>query len=216
MTTDTRELRAELLQEQIRHERIRADLAALELASAEDIERDRLVKGGKVRLLNINDVIVGKKAELWLDALQHWERRDPGESITVNISSPGGDVMAGFAIYDALLRMRRNGHKVTTHGQGMVASMASVLLQAGDERVFDARAKLMLHEGSIRVGDGWVKSGDREDLENFMQMIDKDVTAILADRSSLSERQLRNRWKRKDWWLNADEALKFGFVDRVE
>jgi ATP-dependent Clp endopeptidase proteolytic subunit ClpP len=215
-TTDIKELRAELLNEQIRHERIKADLAALELASATDGERDRQVKGGKLRLLNINDVIVGKKAELWLDALQHWERRDPGEPVQVTINSPGGSVTDGLAIYDTLMRMRRNGHKVITHGQGLVASMASVLLQAGDERVMDERAKLMIHEGSVNFGDGWVKRGDQEDMASFMAMLDKDLVSILAERSTLSERQLRNRWKRKDWWMGADEALKFGFVDRIE
>ena len=216
-TTDIKELRAELLNEQIRHERIKADLAALELASATDTERDRQVKGGKLRLLNINDVIVGKKAELWLDALQHWERRDPGEPVQVTINSPGGSVTDGLAIYDTLMRMRRNGHRVITHGQGLVASMASVLLQAGDERVMDERAKLMIHEGSIHTsGESRMSRGDREDMEQFMAMLDKDLVTILAERSTLSERQLRNRWKRKDWWLTAEEALKLGFVDRVE
>jgi ATP-dependent Clp endopeptidase proteolytic subunit ClpP len=217
MSTEIQTLRADLLKEQIRHERTKADLAALELASAEDVERDRLVRGGKLRLLNINDMIIGKKAEAWLDALQHWERRDPGEPITVNINSPGGEVTVGLAIYDTLMRMRRNGHTITTHGQGLVASMASVLLQAGDERVMDERAKLMIHEGSIHTsGESRMSRGDREDMEQFMAMLDKDLVTILAERSTLSERQLRNRWKRKDWWLTAEEALKLGFVDRVE
>lgn len=216
--TDTKALRAELMIEQIRKARAEAEIAEIDLATRLDQERDRQVKHGKIRLLNINGTIGGNAADAWLDALQHWERRDPGEPIVVQIMSGGGSVTDGLALYDTLMRMRRKGHHVITHGMGMVASMASVLLQAGDERVLDSRAKMMLHEGSIQISGGSVSltSGEREDLETFSKMLTTDIVSILTERSTLTPRQLNSRWKRKDWWLTADEALKLGFVDRVE
>jgi ATP-dependent Clp protease protease subunit len=203
----------ELLEVEIRKVTFEAKMAELEYANKADAERDRLVKGGKIRHLYINGVIGGPLADKWLDALQHWERRDPGEPVSIDINSPGGSVTDGLALYDQILRMRRKGHYITTRGLGVVASMAGVLLQAGDVRCMDARAKLLIHEG----GGGVVGTvGEIEDYKTFSDMLRDDILNILAERSNLTKRQIANRWKRKDWWLSADEALRLGFVDVVE
>lgn len=206
-------LELELLQAEIEKTRFEAQLAGLEFENKFDGERDRLVKLGRIRHLYINDVIGGGAADKWLDALQHWERRDPGQAVTIDINSPGGNVTDGLAIYDQILRMRRKGTHVTTRGLGVVASMAGVLLQAGDVRQMDARAKLLIHEGSGGIS-GTV--GEIEDYKAFSDMLREDILDILAERATITRRQIQNRWKRKDWWLGAAEALKLGFVDVVE
>lgn len=208
-------LEIELLEQKIRKERAEAEIAEIELATRNDAERDRQVKLGKIRHLRINDAISSQKADTWLDTLQHWERRDPGEPVTIDINSPGGYVTEGLAIYDQILRMRRLGHPVTTRVMGVAASMAAVLVQAGDIRVMDRRAKMLIHEGS-QYFQGSLTPGEQEDLRSFREMLLDDILTILAERSTLSKRQIANRWKRKDWWLTADEALKLGFVDVVE
>lgn len=211
------ELKARLIEQQIRRESAEADIAEFDRDERFDKERDRQVKTGRIRLLNIHTPIAGQATAAYLDALEHWERRDPGEPITITINSPGGSITDGLAIYDTIQRLRRKGHHVVTHGQGIVASMAGVLLQAGDERVMDARAKLMIHEGSTTFGkDTTMTVGEAEDYRAFGEMLRNDILEILSERSTLSKRQLANRWKRKDWWLRADEALALGFVDRVE
>jgi ATP-dependent Clp endopeptidase proteolytic subunit ClpP len=216
-TTDLRELRQELLIEEIRAKRAEAEKAEIELAVARDVERDRLVKTGRIRVLNMFDTIVPPMTDKWIDALEHWGQRDPGEPITININSPGGSVTDGLALYDTIQRLRRKGHIVTTRGMGLVASMAGVLLQAGDERILDKRAKLLIHEGSTSMRRGeQLTAGDMEDMKFFSDMLRGDILDILSERSTLSKRQIENRWKRRDWVLSADEALKFGFVDRVE
>jgi ATP-dependent Clp endopeptidase proteolytic subunit ClpP len=209
------DLRAELLQEQIRKERAEATIKEIELAIAEDTERDRQQKLGKIRVLDIFDVIAPKNVYAWIDALEHWSRRDPGEPITININSPGGSVTHGLALYDTIQRLRRKGHKVTVHGQGMVASMASVLLQAGDERVLDKRAKLLIHEGSNTLR-GDYNAGEMEDIQFFNKLVTNDLLDIYVERSNMTRKQIETKWKRRDWVMTADEALKYGFVDRVE
>jgi ATP-dependent Clp protease protease subunit len=204
-----------LLEQEIKKATFEAKLAEIEYAGRFDTERDRLVKTGRIRHLYINDAITGSMVDKWLDALQHWERRDPGEPITIDINSPGGSITDGLALYDQLMRMRRKGHHVTTRGLGMVASMAAVLLQAGDVRQLDARAKLLIHEGSVQMV-GSFTVGEQEDHRAFRDMLLSNILDILAERSTLSRRQIQNRWRRKDWWLTADEALKLGFVDVVE
>ena len=210
-------LERDLLVENIRKERALAQKAEIDLAVARDQEGDRLVRAGKTRTLNIRDVITPDMTDKWIDALTHWSLRDPGEPVTINISSPGGSVTDGLALYDTIERMRRLGHPVTTRGMGLVASMAGVILQAGDERILDKRAKLLIHEGSANFGKGAsLTAGEMEDAQFFSKMLRADILEILAERSTLTKRQIENKWHRRDWVLSADEALKYGFVDRVE
>jgi ATP-dependent protease ClpP protease subunit len=60
--------------------------------------------------------------------------QDSARPITITINSPGGSVMDGLALYDKILRLRRKGTPIETRATGLVASMATILLQAGDVR----------------------------------------------------------------------------------
>ena len=66
-------------------------------------------------------------------------------SIRVEINSPGGDVFDGIAIYNAL---RNHPAHVTTRVDGLAASIASVIAQAGDKRLIQPAAQLMIHNAS--------------------------------------------------------------------
>ncbi len=210
-------LEEELLREKIRREKAEADIAMLELAKRNDEERDRQVKGGKVRYLFINGTIGGKFQEAWMDALNHWARRDPGEPIQIDIDSQGGSVSDGFALFDLIQRLRDRGHHVTTRAVGMAASMGAVLLQAGTDRVIAPHAKILIHEGSVVFAEGTSLSrAEQEDLKVYQDLLTADILDILSTRSKLSKAQVQRRWKRKDWWLGAEEAVKLGFADRIE
>lgn len=215
LTPELHPLQEKLLKQEIIQETARAKMAMIDLAAKEDGERDRLVKMGRVRHLFINDSISGSSTDKWLDALLHWERRDPGQPINIDIYSPGGNVTDGLALFDQIQRMRRNGHYITTRGRGIVASMASVLLQAGDIRIMDARAKMLIHEGSTTFS-GTLSRAEQEDYREFQAMLLGDILDILSERSTLSRRQIQNKWARKDWWMGAADTVKLGFADRVE
>ena len=61
-------------------------------------------------------------------------------------------------------------------------------------------------------------AGDFGEIEDSMQLIGKlhdRILSILASRSNLSSTQIKRAWKRKNWWLNAEECLTAGFVDQV-
>lgn len=212
-TFDLRQLKAELIREEIRRTRFEADQEELKLAELRDKERDRQVKGGLQRRLPIDGPIMGMTTAAWIDALEHWEYRDPGEPVLVTIDSPGGSVMDGIAIFDTILRLRRKGHFVTTRGRGMIASMAAILMQSGTERVMDENAQFMLHEISFRTGG---KVSEMEDDVEFAKKLERRMLNILAERSTMTARQIASKWKKKDWWMSAEEALELGFIDRVE
>ena len=144
--------------------------------------------------------------------LTHWSRLDPGCPIEVVFNSPGGAVVPGLALFDFLLDLRAKGHYLTTVALGHAASMAGILLQAGHKRVIGRESWLLIHEIQFSaVG----KIGEIEDMTEWVKKIQRRVLEIFAARSKLSVVQLEKRWKRTDWWLSSDDALKLGIVDEV-
>jgi ATP-dependent Clp protease protease subunit len=190
-----------------------AQLHELQLLAARDHERDRKAKPGFTRRFMFDDIIDGNSAAQFIDTLEHWEHRDPGEPIVVTFNTPGGSVSDGFAIYDTILRLRRKGHHVTTRALGAVYSMGGVLFQAGEERVMDANAYMMIHEVSLRTGG---KSSDMEDDLKYVKRLEDRLLSILAERSTLTKEQIKRRWKKTDWFIDAEQAVELGFADRVE
>lgn len=217
LSNELHPLQEQLLEAQIRKELAQAELAELELVARQDAERDRLVKTGRIRYLYINGIIGGQSQDAWMDALRHWGERDPGEPITIDINSPGGSVVDGLAMFDLIQGLRAKGTHVTTRALGAAFSMGAVLLQAGTERVVTPHSKLLIHEGHQVFAEGTMMSrGEQEDRKVFTDMLVEDILDILAERSKLSRRQIANRWKRKDWWITGEEAVKLGFADRCE
>lgn len=215
LTNELHPLQERLLEAQIRKELAEAEAAELELAAKKDVERDRLVKTGRIRYLYINGLIGGQQQDAWMDALRHWGVRDPGEPVYIDINSPGGSVVDGLALYDVIQGLRAKGSHVTTRAVGGAFSMGAVILQAGDDRVVTPHAKLLIHEGSQTI-QGTMTRGEQEDMKGFVDMLLSDIADILESRSKLSRRQILNRWKRKDWYIDAEEAVNLGFADRIE
>jgi len=136
--------------------------------------------------------------------------------ITLRMFSPGGDVVSGLAIHDFVLGIREQGVPVHTKALGWAASMASVLLQCGETRTLSPNAFLLIHEERTTYSEGFFeKITDTEDRLKFGHMLEERCDLILAERSTLSMRELRDHYTRKDWWLGAEEAVKLGFADEV-
>jgi len=150
--------------------------------------------------------------KLCIQQLVNWSRQDPGCKIEIQINSPGGSIIDGFALIDFIRGLRENGHEVTMIAYGYAASMAGVLLQAADRRLMGKHALMLIHEGSLgAIGD----FGKVEDRLKLMKMMHDKILALFTERAKLSAGQIRSRWERKDWWLTAEEALKHGFVDEI-
>lgn len=146
-----------------------------------------------------------------MEEMGMWTRRNPDMGLEVVLNSPGGEVLQGLALYD-FLRLLQEKVEVTVTALGTAASMGSVILQAGTTRRMGSNAWLLIHE----VNKGAI--GNVSELKNeleFAESLWENITEILAERSTLSARQIRNKAKNKDWWMNAKEALKYGFVDEI-
>lgn len=141
-----------------------------------------------------------------------WSREAPGAPLTVIFNSPGGYVDDGMALYDYLLHLRSLGHRVTTIALGRAASMGGILLQAGDVRLMGPNAFLLIHE--VSAGTEGKLSQMAEDIA-FWKRQENKLVDVLAQRSTLTPAQIKRRWRKTDWWLDAKEAIELGFADDV-
>jgi len=140
---------------------------------------------------------------LYLDSLSN-------EEITFVINSPGGYVTAGFSIYDTMKQIQS---PVSTVCSGLAASMGSILLSGGDKgkRYIQKHGRVMIHQPS-----GGAR-GTGADLEITAAEIlkTKELSAqILADNCGQKFDKVMKDFNR-DYWMGADEAVKYGIVDGI-
>jgi ATP-dependent Clp endopeptidase proteolytic subunit ClpP len=164
------------------------------------------------RIYNFFGGVDANSVAACIDFLGSWTRRDPETPLEIVFNSPGGSVIHGLALYDFIKQLQDKNHKVTTVARGMAASMGGVLLQAGDERIIGKNAHVLIHEVST-LGIG--KLSEIEDEVKFAKRLQERVLGILAERSTMNVEQIKRKWARKDWWLDAEECITLGFADRI-
>jgi ATP-dependent Clp protease protease subunit len=129
--------------------------------------------------------------------------------INVYISSYGGEVQAGLAIYNAL---KRHKAKVRTICDGFACSIASVIFMAGEERIMNDSSLLMIHNAwSFAEGNAKELKKIAEDLEKITQA---SVSAYKAH-SNLSEEEIVEMMDNETWIL-PNEAVEYGFATAIE
>lgn len=144
--------------------------------------------------------------------LLYLERQDPGAPVTLYISSPGGQVDSGMAVYD-LIRLMRS--PVRTVCIGLAASMGSILFLAGDTRAMLPDTRLMIHDPSFGGGNmtGKKPLQLQKELEGLMQ-IREVLTAVIAERTGLSVEQVREMTA-EDTYLTARRSLELGLATEI-
>ena len=157
--------------------------------------------GGEVSDENANAIC----AQLLLLAAE-----DPDRDIYLYINSPGGSVTAGMAIYDTMQYIKPD---VVTVGMGLAASMGQFLLTAGapGKRYITPHTRVLLHQPLGGAGGSATEIRINADLILGMK---KELAAITASRTGKTIEQVEADGDR-DHWFTAQEALEYGFVDRV-
>jgi Clp protease len=219
-------------QASVRASQAQARLAELALADAERSEQVELMKDGYHKTFSFNYEIDHDSVRACILRLSEWTRSTPpGQScdITIIFDSPGGNAIDGLHLWDYIQFVRSQGHRVTTIAMGAAASMAGVLLQAGDVRKMGRESYVMIHEVSAgAIG----KLSAIDDMAAFLKAMQGRITNIFAERATdaliargatkdrariLTERRkfFEAGFKRKDWWLDSDECLREGIVDEL-
>ena len=138
------------------------------------------------------------------------EREDPEAPVTLIISSPGGSVMAGLALIDVMADVSCPVHTVAL---GMVASMGSVILACGDERAAYPHAEVMVHQ-IMAGGGGMSQQTDVEIAARHTARLRRTLDELLAAHSKLTAEEVHDLTER-DCYLTAEEALGYGFIDKI-
>lgn len=141
---------------------------------------------------------------LYLDAI------DPGKEIKFYINSPGGVVTSGMVMYDT---MQMISSPVSTICMGMAASMGSILLSGGKKgrRFIYPHGEVMIHQPS---GGGQGTSADLEIMAEQIRKIKELGAKILADNCGQPFEKVMKDFDR-DYWMDAEESVKYGIVDGV-
>ena len=142
--------------------------------------------------------------------LLYLDSADSERDINLYLNTPGGSVYAGLGIYDTMQFVRA---KVGTICTGMAASMGAILLVAGEKGMRAAlpHSRVMIHQplGGIQ--------GQASDIEITAREILKlkdELYQIIADHSGQAVERIRQDADR-DYWMNSQEALAYGMIDRV-
>ena len=142
--------------------------------------------------------------------LLYLDSADTGKDISLYINSPGGSVYAGLGIYDTRQYIQSD---VSTICTGMAASMAAVLLVAGekDKRFALKHSRVMIHQpmGGIQGQASDIEITSREILK-----LKKELYTIISDHSGQPYDKVYADSDR-DYWMTSAEALEYGMIDKV-
>jgi ATP-dependent Clp protease protease subunit len=164
----------------------------------------------KERIVFLGGPIDDDVANLVIAQLLFLEAEDPKKDISLYINSPGGSVTATLAMVDTMNHVKP---AVSTVCVGMAASGAAILLSAGQKgkRYALPNAEIMIHQPHGGA------EGQATDIEITAKQIIKlraVLNRILAKNSGQSLQKIEKDVER-DFFMTADEAKKYGLVDKV-
>jgi len=162
------------------------------------------------RIIFLGDDVNEHTANLVVAQMLFLENQDPNKDIIFYINSPGGSVYDAFAIYDTMQFVKPD---IQTVGIGVQASAAAFLLSSGTKgkRLILPHATVMIHQPSSGT------RGKISDLEIDLRegiRLKKLLNQILARNTSQPLTKVEKDVDR-DYWMSADEAKKYGLVDKV-
>lgn len=142
--------------------------------------------------------------------LLYLDSADSGKDIQIYFNSPGGSVHAGLGIYDTMQFINSD---VATICTGMAASMAAVLLCAGEKGKRSAlkHSRVMIHQP---MGGAQGQASDIEITTREILKLKKELYSIISDHSGKPFKEVEKDSDR-DYWMTSEEALSYGMVDEV-
>ena len=162
------------------------------------------------RIVFVTDQVEDNMASLIVAQLLFLESENPSKPISMYINSPGGVVTAGMAIHDTMQYIKP---RVSTVCVGQAASMGSFLLAAGEPgmRIALPNARIMVHQPS---GGARGMASDIEIQAREILRMRKRLNDLYAKYTGKSLEDIEKAMDR-DTFLEADEAMAFGIVDKV-
>ncbi|MDR0789027.1 MAG: ATP-dependent Clp protease proteolytic subunit [Bifidobacteriaceae bacterium] len=164
----------------------------------------------KQRIIWLGSEVNDEVANLISSQMMILAAEDPDKDIWLYINSPGGSITAGMVIYDTMQFIKPD---VATVAFGLAASMGQFLLSSGakGKRYATPHARILMHQPSGGVG------GTQTDVRIHAELIlhmKKVLSEITAEQTGKSIEQIYED-NEQDNWFTAQEALEYGFIDKV-
>jgi len=164
----------------------------------------------KDRIIFIGTPIDDYVANLIIAQLLFLEAEDPDKDIHLYLNSPGGLVTAGLAIYDTMQYVKP---KISTLCMGQAASMAAVLLSAGEpgKRFALPHSRILIHQlmGGVQGQATDIAIHSRE----ILRMKD-EINRIISHHSGQSLEKIEKDSER-DFFMDGNQAKEYGLIDEV-
>jgi len=148
----------------------------------------------------------GKYGEVNLkDISNQLTNNKEADTLIIHINSMGGDVYEGFAMHDVI---RATGKKIITQAEGLVASIATVVFLAGDERRITENSQLMIHNPWGFAG------GNADDVQKYADQLRKEedrMAAFYSEKTGQTVDDLKAMMN-EETYMTADEAISKGFA----
>lgn len=134
------------------------------------------------------------------------------EDISIYINSPGGVISSGLAIFDAMRYIKSD---VRTVCMGQAASMAAVLLAAGEKgkRLAWPNARVLIHQPLIS-GSIFGPASDIQIQADEMMKVRDRLNKILVECTGQTLKKIEENTDR-DYFMSAEEAKAYGIVDEI-
>lgn len=147
---------------------------------------------------------------------EYYKKHVKRPGITIEISSSGGSVYDGLSFYDAIREYINNEeYKISCKLSGLVASMATVISLACDERIAGTHTSILVHQISTIVGKETVE-GLKDELKECERLTDV-IRGIYYERTGLTKEILDKKDDaKKDWILTAQEALEYRIITKIQ
>lgn len=187
------------------------------MADEKDLKKDKKDESSisekilKTRTLTLFDGIDSKVAKDFINGLLVLEADNANEPITILLNSPGGEVNAGFAIYDAIKFIKPEVKIICT---GLCASIATVILTAAkkENRITLPNCEFLIHQPlssgiTGRISD--IEIASKEIVKTKTKLID-----LLAKETGKPKTQVEKDCDR-DFWMNAMQAKEYGLVAKI-
>lgn len=171
---------------------------------------------GDTAILRVDGIVGGSfcdvecvNAKEFVDTLQKINT----SRIELHINSPGGDVFAGYTIYNALTAWSRAvpGRSIAVIVDGLAASIASVIAMAGDSIAMPEASLLMIHNPwCMTVGDAAEHRKSAEQLDTIAEQL----ANVYASRTGLTAAECREMMN-AETYISAEDALRMGFATEI-
>jgi ATP-dependent Clp protease protease subunit len=201
-----------------------AEVQKIQAAVSRDDEANRQADNFHNRVYRFTTGVSEATVATCISTLDKWHRIDPQGTFEIIFTSPGGDVIAGLSLVDHIRSMSRAGHKMVVGTEGWAASMAGILLQAGDHRWIGRESWLLIHEVSFGAHGNtseimdqvkWIERVQERVIRLFIEKAQASLDRRGDGQKALTMAQFKTKWKKTDWTLDSQESYDAGFVDEI-